>query len=234
MQSGDWEGWAPTAFLPPPRGGGGRLASLAVGGWPGGGGARRAFGGRPSTPPPAPRLHPEPANRPRVGAAERLDPLGRGLLASWPPPPPSTWRPDPPAPGEAVAAPNLGGDREHLPGRGHRRERDDPDAAGGGPRRGGTSMSTKHGVDVNPRLRELPNVVLLPHMGSATEEARVEMGEKVLINIKTFDDGHRPPRPRGAVDALRGDVRGAVCPSPPGARPMAQPGGEPPRVFAGR
>ena len=51
----------------------------------------------------------------------------------------------------------------------------------------------EHGVDVNPRLRELPNVVLLPHMGSATEEARVEMGEKVLINIKTFDDGHRPP-----------------------------------------
>jgi glyoxylate reductase len=33
----------------------------------------------------------------------------------------------------------------------------------------------------------------LPHMGSATEEGRVEMGEKVLLNIKTFDDGHRPP-----------------------------------------
>ena len=45
----------------------------------------------------------------------------------------------------------------------------------------------------NPRLRELPNVVLLPHMGSATREARVEMGEKVIINIKTFEDGHRPP-----------------------------------------
>jgi len=51
----------------------------------------------------------------------------------------------------------------------------------------------EHGVDVNPRLRELRNVVLLPHMGSATEEGRMEMGEKVLINIKTFDDGHRPP-----------------------------------------
>jgi len=51
----------------------------------------------------------------------------------------------------------------------------------------------EHGTEVNPRLRELPNVVLLPHMGSATREARVEMGEKVLINIKTFDDGHRPP-----------------------------------------
>ncbi|MEL6913950.1 MAG: D-glycerate dehydrogenase [Pseudomonadota bacterium] len=49
------------------------------------------------------------------------------------------------------------------------------------------------GQDINPRLRELPNVVLLPHMGSATVEGRAEMGEKVIINIKTFDDGHRPP-----------------------------------------
>jgi len=49
------------------------------------------------------------------------------------------------------------------------------------------------GREVNPRLRELPNVVLLPHMGSATREGRIEMGEKVLINIKTFADGHRPP-----------------------------------------
>ncbi|WP_375280082.1 2-hydroxyacid dehydrogenase [Pseudooctadecabacter sp.] len=51
----------------------------------------------------------------------------------------------------------------------------------------------EHGTDINPRLRELKNVVLLPHMGSATFEGRVEMGEKVLLNIKTFDDGHRPP-----------------------------------------
>jgi glyoxylate reductase len=51
----------------------------------------------------------------------------------------------------------------------------------------------EHGKDVNPRLRELENVVLLPHMGSATLEGREEMGEKVIINIKTFDDGHRPP-----------------------------------------
>ncbi|QIE44293.1 D-glycerate dehydrogenase [Pseudohalocynthiibacter aestuariivivens] len=54
------------------------------------------------------------------------------------------------------------------------------------------------GLDVyedgaNPRLRELKNVVLLPHMGSATVEGRIEMGEKVLVNIKTFQDGHRPP-----------------------------------------
>ena len=46
---------------------------------------------------------------------------------------------------------------------------------------------------INPRLRELPNVVLLPHMGSATVEGRIEMGEKVILNIKTFADGHRPP-----------------------------------------
>lgn len=54
------------------------------------------------------------------------------------------------------------------------------------------------GLDVyedasNPRLREMNNVVLLPHMGSATVEGRIEMGEKVLLNIKTFQDGHRPP-----------------------------------------
>jgi glyoxylate reductase len=46
---------------------------------------------------------------------------------------------------------------------------------------------------INPKLLNLPNAVLLPHMGSATVEARVEMGEKVIINIKTWMDGHRPP-----------------------------------------
>ena len=51
----------------------------------------------------------------------------------------------------------------------------------------------ERGVEVNPRLRALPNVVLLPHMGSATLEGRIEMGEKVILNIKTFADGHRPP-----------------------------------------
>ncbi len=51
----------------------------------------------------------------------------------------------------------------------------------------------EHGHQINPRLRELSNVVLLPHMGSATREGRSEMGEKVLLNIKTFEDGHRPP-----------------------------------------
>ena len=51
----------------------------------------------------------------------------------------------------------------------------------------------EHGNRVNPRLLKLDNVVLLPHMASATEEARNEMGEKVILNIKVFDDGHRPP-----------------------------------------
>lgn len=46
---------------------------------------------------------------------------------------------------------------------------------------------------IDPRLRALDNVVLLPHMGSATLEARLEMGELVLVNIKAFADGHRPP-----------------------------------------
>ncbi len=51
----------------------------------------------------------------------------------------------------------------------------------------------EHGAAIAPDLRDLPNVVLLPHMGSATIEGRIEMGEKVIINIKTFADGHRPP-----------------------------------------
>ena len=51
----------------------------------------------------------------------------------------------------------------------------------------------EHGTEVNPRLRELQNVVLLPHMGSATVEGRIEMGERVILNAYTFADGHRPP-----------------------------------------
>ncbi len=49
---------------------------------------------------------------------------------------------------------------------------------------------------VNPRLLKLARqhrVVVLPHMGSATHEGRAEMGEKVIVNIKTFMDGHKPP-----------------------------------------
>jgi glyoxylate reductase len=46
---------------------------------------------------------------------------------------------------------------------------------------------------INPKLLKLSNVVLLPHLGSATVEGRTDMGEKVIINIKTFMDGHKPP-----------------------------------------
>jgi glyoxylate reductase len=46
---------------------------------------------------------------------------------------------------------------------------------------------------VNSKLLKLDNVILLPHMGSATIEGRIDMGEKVIINIKTFVDGHTPP-----------------------------------------
>jgi glyoxylate reductase len=46
---------------------------------------------------------------------------------------------------------------------------------------------------VNPKLLKLPNVVLLPHMSSATIEGRLDMGEKVIINIRTWMDGHKPP-----------------------------------------
>ncbi len=51
----------------------------------------------------------------------------------------------------------------------------------------------ENGNETNPRLKGLDNVLLLPHMGSATVEGRIETGEKVIINIKTFADGHRPP-----------------------------------------
>jgi glyoxylate reductase len=46
---------------------------------------------------------------------------------------------------------------------------------------------------IHPDLVGLPNVVLLPHLGSATVEARVDMGERMILNIRTLQDGHRPP-----------------------------------------
>ncbi len=51
----------------------------------------------------------------------------------------------------------------------------------------------EHEPSVNPKLAKSEKVLLLPHLGSATIEGRVDMGEKVIINIKTFADGHRPP-----------------------------------------
>ncbi|MCP4318651.1 MAG: D-glycerate dehydrogenase [Hyphomicrobiales bacterium] len=54
----------------------------------------------------------------------------------------------------------------------------------------------EHEPAVNPKLVKLAEqgkVVILPHMGSATIEGRIDMGEKVIINIRTLFDGHRPP-----------------------------------------
>jgi glyoxylate reductase len=59
---------------------------------------------------------------------------------------------------------------------------------------GGAGLDVhEHEPAINPKLVRLDTVVLLPHMGSATLEGRIDMGEKVIINIKTFADGHRPP-----------------------------------------
>src|ERR1700752_1538576 len=62
---------------------------------------------------------------------------------------------------------------------------------------GGAALDVyEHEPAVNPKLVRLAKagkVTLLPHMGSATIEGRVEMGEKVIINIRAFLDGHKPP-----------------------------------------
>jgi glyoxylate reductase len=59
---------------------------------------------------------------------------------------------------------------------------------------GGVGLDVfEHEPAVNPRLLKCRNAVLMPHMGSATIEGRVDMGEKVIINIKTWVDGHKPP-----------------------------------------
>ena len=50
-----------------------------------------------------------------------------------------------------------------------------------------------HEPAVDPRLLEIPNVVLLPHLGSATVEGRAASGERVITNIRVWADGHRPP-----------------------------------------
>jgi glyoxylate reductase len=59
---------------------------------------------------------------------------------------------------------------------------------------GGAGLDVfEHEPAVNPRLLKAKRAVLLPHMGSATIEGRIDMGEKVIINIKTWVDGHKPP-----------------------------------------
>ena len=67
------------------------------------------------------------------------------------------------------------------------------DALEGG-RLGGAGLDVwKFEPQIDPRLLALPNVVMLPHMGSATYEGRLAMGEKVITNIRMWADGHRPP-----------------------------------------
>ena len=51
----------------------------------------------------------------------------------------------------------------------------------------------QHEPRIDPRLLALPNVVMTPHMGSATFEGRLATGEKVITNIRMWADGHRPP-----------------------------------------
>jgi glyoxylate reductase len=59
---------------------------------------------------------------------------------------------------------------------------------------GGAGLDVfEHEPAVNPRLLKAKKAVLLPHMGSATLEGRIDMGDKVILNIKTWVDGHSPP-----------------------------------------
>ncbi|MGR3614417.1 MAG: 2-hydroxyacid dehydrogenase [Paracoccaceae bacterium] len=191
MQKGDWQGWAPTAFL------GGRIAGRRLGilgmGRIGQAVARRAqaFGmqihyhNRR-------RLRPETEQALEATYWESLDQMvaRMDVISVNCPSTPSTFhlmnarrlklmKPD------SVIVNTSRGEviDEHALTRRLRAG----EIAGAG------LDVYEHGTDINPRLRELENVVLLPHMGSATVEGRMEMGEKVLLNIKTFEDGHRPP-----------------------------------------
>ncbi|MFS0771605.1 2-hydroxyacid dehydrogenase [Sphingomonas sp. 1P08PE] len=67
------------------------------------------------------------------------------------------------------------------------------DALKGGRLAGAGLDVWEHEPRIDPRLLALPNVVMTPHMGSATIEGRVASGEKVIQNIRMWADGHRPP-----------------------------------------
>jgi len=59
---------------------------------------------------------------------------------------------------------------------------------------GGAGLDVyEHEPVVTPKLLKMENVVLTPHIASATTEARIAMGEKVIANIRSFSDGHTPP-----------------------------------------
>ena len=191
MQAGSWSGFSPTAFL------GGRLAGRRLGilgmGRIGQAVARRAraFGmgihyhNRR-------RLRPEVESEHEATWWESLDQMMRRIdvLSINCPHTPSTFH--------LVNARRLGLMKPHaVIVNTSRGEVIDENALTRMLRTGeiaGAGLDVYEGrKELNPRLRALPNVVLLPHMGSATVEGRREMGEKVIINIKTFADGHRPP-----------------------------------------
>ena len=191
MQSGDWKGWAPTAFL------GGRLGGRRLGilgmGRIGQAVARRAraFGMQV-------HYHNRKRLRPEVEAEleatwwESLDQMVSRMDVL------SVNCPHTPATFHLINARRLKLMKSTaVIVNTSRGEVIDENALTRALRSGeiaGAGLDVfEHGHEINPRLRALPNVVLLPHMGSATIEGRIEMGEKVIINIKTFADGHRPP-----------------------------------------
>ena len=191
MQAGDWHGWAPTAYMGQ-RLGGRRLGILGMGRI-GQAVARRAraFGlsvhyhNRK-------RLHPQIEEALEATYWESLDQMVSrvDILSINCPHTPSTFhlmnarRLKLMKPSAVIVNTSRG-------------EVIDENALTRGLRAGeiaGAGLDVfENGAEVNPRLRALPNVVLLPHMGSATVEGRIAMGEKVLLNIHTFADGHRPP-----------------------------------------
>jgi Lactate dehydrogenase and related dehydrogenases len=191
MQSGDWQGWAPTAFLGQ-RLGGKRLGILGMG-RVGQAVARRAkaFGlsvhyhNRH-------RLRPETEEALEATWWDSLDQmLSRiDILSINSPHTPATYhlinarRLKLMKPTAVIVNTSRG-------------EVIDENALTRGLRAGeigGAGLDVfEHGHQINPRLRALPNVVLLPHMGSATVEGRIEMGERVMLNICNFGNGVRPP-----------------------------------------
>ncbi len=191
MQSGDWEGWAPTAFL------GGRLGGRRLGilgmGRIGQAVARRASAfGMQIHYHNRRRLRPETEDALEATYWESLDQMvaRMDILSVNCPHTPSTFhllnarRLKLLKPSAVIVNTSRG---EVIDENALTRMLKAGDLAGAG------LDVYEHGHRGNPELRNMPNVVMLPHMGSATQEGRLEMGEKVIINVKTFADGHRPP-----------------------------------------
>ena len=171
MQKGDWHGWSPNAFLGG-RVGGRRLGILGMGRIGQAVARRAAAFGMQIHYHNRQRLRPEIEEELQATYWESLDQMVARMDVI------SVNCPHTPATFHLMNARRL--------------KLMKPDAVIVNTARAGLDVFEK-GAEINPRLRALENVVLLPHMGSATREGRIEMGEKVIINIKTFDDGHRPP-----------------------------------------